>query len=883
MKKKKLLPIGIAACIAVGSFSLPSAFGCEYAVASVNDVFDFNDVIFDNLLKKVYRCIGIPIYTSPFGHYHMNNAASSFIAALAAVQSLVFHDKDGVPASGVSDDNSLASASDDKQGTSGNLSGGTGSGSNNNEYASVSAYTSPYYTVTYWDVFYPAEVGNVVSDKTRIPLKKQNISNNKNTNLSEVTAAAEKPGEKDSNSGVIPKEDKPSKDTVKDNVSEDKDNDVDEKPEEDNTTVEPSVPEDDPSVITPEDHATPYKRSYFADVYDNSSSIEYTDSEGNGVCSVFIYGSQDTYDEDGTLILSEGQELKGMIEIKNHLNGESVTFMPGEIDDYHDYVSEMFEFDVYMDSAKRGASYPRYIEEVDYNQLGWFINSETGEEVCSVIKHGVIERYDASGEVISREGEELEGIVEIKNLITGEVFTFPDGGNLQDYYGFVWKMCGGGAYYLSTVRDAAHALPYDVIQSFENIQFYDSDDLPVCDVNIYGATKYYDGEDFLYEKNDLKGFIEIIDSYTEEKYSFSPGELDDYKAFVRGLYGEDVRIYYSTEWDELLGLNNDDEDDGSDEDSTYDFEVYNQYYYIDSDDNLVCWVKEHLKTSTFEDGLEIAVDDSNAGALEIYIVPDKTRFSFAPGELEDLDSFVKEMFDGDAYLTKFVEGEGEEDSSQEGMSEVQHYTEYIYASKTGIMNCSAFLYGPRDIYINDEIVAVEDDLVGYIRIENYDTNEVLIFEPGDFKNADELNAYVFAMFEDGETLVSKNINDDYGTSYFEEEDTGSLPDEDPRYEEGEDYDEEYEDDIFRTFTYEDSDGSLLCNVIVYDATEVYKNNELVEVIYDKAGVVEIYDVINGKVYTFEPGELDDFEEFNAYVMEMYNGEAILVDNEEDTD
>ena len=53
MKKKKLLPIGIAACIAVGSFSLPSAFSYEYAVASVNDVVGFNDFVF-NVIANTY-------------------------------------------------------------------------------------------------------------------------------------------------------------------------------------------------------------------------------------------------------------------------------------------------------------------------------------------------------------------------------------------------------------------------------------------------------------------------------------------------------------------------------------------------------------------------------------------------------------------------------------------------------------------------------------------------------------------------------------------------------------------------------------------------------------------------------------------------------------
>ena len=851
MKKKKLLPIGIAACIAVGSFSLPSAFSCEYAVASVNDVLDFNDLVFNKVLKSVYKCIGIPFYTSPFDQYHISKANSSFVAALAALHFLEFNGKDDQkkdkPASdgvsGFSGGDSVASASDDRQGASENLPGGTVSGSYDNENVLVWADTAPYDTVTYFDVYYPAAAGTAASDNLRVPLKNQKISNNKTAPLSDVIAEAEKTGKNDGKSGVVPKEDKPSVDNIPKDIDKPVVEDPEEpkvpeepkEPEEDNGIVTPSLPEEKPPVVTPEQPKTPeLLKSYFVEVYDNSRSIDYVDSEGNEVCSVFIQGTLDTFDEEGALISSEGGDRKGTVEIKDHLNDETLTFSPGEIDNYDAFVSDRFGSDVYIGTISKGSSYPKYIEIYGTTISGVFVDVINDRSVCSIIKHGVEERYEG-GELVSREGEDTEGTIEIKNLLTGEVFTFPDGGDPEDYYGFVESMFGDGVYRLEVVGHYAYAEPEDIYQNFEEYRYRDSDDEghPLCNVNILGTTEYYENGILTYIDDDKKGAVKIYNFDTNEEFSFAPGELSDHRSFVKEMFGGKARLYDSTTWEKQLKPVKDAENPD---------DYQNEYYYIDSEENLVCYVSKHLYTEAHGEGYSYN-DDSNAGAIKIYNFLTGQSFSFKPGELGDFHNYVLNMFNGDAYLT----------TTDRYNDEViyQNFDSLSYYNNNDEMICSVVIYGTTEHYEDDVLAYVDNSKNGAAKITNHITEEKFSFAPGELS---DYGSFVREMFG-GDAHLG------YSTSWF--------------YQLEQLFGTDNVDDIKNEYYYIDSDDNLVCYVSKHLYTLV-KEEDGYSADYSNAGLIEIYNVLTGERFSFDSG-IDDSDRF---VYEMFNGEAYLAHIEE---
>ncbi len=91
-------------------------------------------------------------------------------------------------------------------------------------------------------------------------------------------------------------------------------------------------------------------------IYDNNKSFSYEDEEGNTICNVFKHGTIDTY-ENSELVSSEGAETAGTMEIHNVLTGETYIFAPGELDDYDEFVHDLFDREIYAASALIGPAF----------------------------------------------------------------------------------------------------------------------------------------------------------------------------------------------------------------------------------------------------------------------------------------------------------------------------------------------------------------------------------------------------------------------------------------------------------------------------------------------------------------------------------------------
>ena len=158
------------------------------------------------------------------------------------------------------------------------------------------------------------------------------------------------------------------------------------------------------------------------------------------------------------LVSSEGEEKAGTIEVHNLLTDEISTFMPGELEDPHDYVCDMFDDEVFPEGRTVGPSFGTFIEVFD-NNYDSFYSDSLGNTICRVRIHDTIDKYE-NDVLVSSESEYEVGTIEIHNLVTDERFLF-EPGTMDDYEEYVMKMFNGEAYYSGSLIGPAYAEPVD--------------------------------------------------------------------------------------------------------------------------------------------------------------------------------------------------------------------------------------------------------------------------------------------------------------------------------------------------------------------------------------------------------------------------------------
>lgn len=588
MNIKKLIPIGIVACVSVGSYGSAYSLDTEFASASVREAMYYSDAIFNQVIRNIIKSAGFSVQTPSFNDYYAASA-SSYVAALVAASALDFAagdffkigssdtvaDPDPLTSDpkqdhAAYDPSSLSSDQDDSP----VFTASAWPVSDHDEQDSIQSIYLPVYSNNAYIQAKPeavtvaavktADRGNSVispSSSKKDSKAVTPIAPGKDMKGS-TPAAPEKEKEK-----VTPAASEKERETLTPAAHENEQNTIiPEVPDDDFGTITPSVPDEDEYVIIPpiDDGAQEFQdlvKSYYIEVVDEGRSLSYSDSDGNAVCRVYIHGSVNTY-EDGELVLSEGNDEDGVIEITNLITGETFTFLPGELEDYDEFVRGLFKEDVYMDTLLRGSSFSKHVEVYGSTHKGVFKDADDNI-VCSIIKHGVVETYE-NGVLVSREGEDKEGIVEIHNLLTGELFTFPDGGELDDYYDFVREMFGGEGYRLESVGDYSYAEPDHTYENFEQVIYVDDDGISVCYVTIYGTTELYENGVLIGITEGRSGTIVIYNCLTQTTDTFLPGELEDYEAYVQELFEGNVHI------DDLSDYETDPDDEDNNSESSED-------------------------------------------------------------------------------------------------------------------------------------------------------------------------------------------------------------------------------------------------------------------------------------------------------------------------
>ena len=119
------------------------------------------------------------------------------------------------------------------------------------------------------------------------------------------------------------------------------------------------------------------------------------------------------------------------------------------------------------------------------NNKSFSYEDEEGNTICNVFKHGTIDTYE-NDEMVSSEGADTAGTIEINNVLTGEKYTFAPG-ELDSYDEFVHNLFDGEVYECSGMLGPA----YEFIESREIIdaEAYDEEVTEGHICEVCGETK----------------------------------------------------------------------------------------------------------------------------------------------------------------------------------------------------------------------------------------------------------------------------------------------------------------------------------------------------------------------------------------------------------
>ena len=206
------------------------------------------------------------------------------------------------------------------------------------------------------------------------------------------------------------------------------DDDISSQDDEDENNFEPETDfgemTPDPEVIDPNEvtyDPEPICYNFIKYEYDNSKIFSFTNHDGIKFCDVIIHGSLDVYYGDDYVYSVDTVIPAGSVEIYNFITGQSQIFAPGEIDDYEKYVHDMFDDKLYI-SGKVGPITETPVSIFDSTNYLPLYDAD-GNLIFEIIRYGVLEVYEF-GELVSIIGEDKKGRLEVRNLITGEVFDY---------------------------------------------------------------------------------------------------------------------------------------------------------------------------------------------------------------------------------------------------------------------------------------------------------------------------------------------------------------------------------------------------------------------------------------------------------------------------
>ena len=355
MKKTKLIPIGIAACFAVGLYCSVSGNTGDQSVASIGSAAVFDNSFIDSVIDNI-----------------LGNGTSE--NDTVAVESRVSKKEASVKTvTADSNENDNSSEIKNRESDFGNETFSVEEDSDETDSfggyvrdeAVVSVSDNDHEAADFEDpAFYEDDVNNevvyemrydIVTDETDVSEIDENDSDipdntfekTENTEIRDV-AVTRKADEEDSVTG---------KEREMNTAETEK-----ESSEEDNSAAESTENTDEcdhvwnPVTETVHHDAKTHTEKVTVSYLDNNISLSYCDADRNDICNVFIHRTLDRYEND-VLVSSESYKEEGTVEIKNLVTGEEFIFAPGELESYESFVNEMFDGEVFGAGALIGPAY----------------------------------------------------------------------------------------------------------------------------------------------------------------------------------------------------------------------------------------------------------------------------------------------------------------------------------------------------------------------------------------------------------------------------------------------------------------------------------------------------------------------------------------------
>lgn len=323
MKKKIFLPVGIAACLAVGIITSVSAADNTVNSASLKDVVDSENIFFNSLMGNFGKSEEVVPVAQPEGE-----SVASESVALPAVAAVSF---DGEDDSYVESDPEVEADDVNDE-------------ANATAYLPVSVTSDPaqdldeQYVAAEEDFDTEDDIVEMINDTVQTPavtpdhsFDAKEISDLENEVKPATGQSPDDSEESESNAEIA----------------------TDEKEAE-----QEALHEHEWKPVTETVHHDAETHTEEVSVYfvDNNKSYSYCNEDDKTVCEVFRYGTTVEYHDDEIFAI-EGEETAGTVEISNLVTGEKFSFAPGELESLDAFLHEMFGDDIYGASAMIGPAW----------------------------------------------------------------------------------------------------------------------------------------------------------------------------------------------------------------------------------------------------------------------------------------------------------------------------------------------------------------------------------------------------------------------------------------------------------------------------------------------------------------------------------------------
>jgi len=308
MKKKIFLPVGIAACLAVGIITSVSAADNTVNSASLKDVVDSENIFFNSLMGNFGKSEEVVPVAQPEGE-----SVASESVALPAVAAVSF---DGEDDSYVESDPEVEAddVNDEANATASLPVSVTSDPAQDLEEQYVAAEEA---FVTEGDIV------EVINDTVQTPA----VTPDHSFDAKEIS---------DLENEVKPATGQSPDDSDEESTSEVAADEQEKEIEAEHEHVWKPVTE------TVHHDAETHTEEVWISCYDNNKTFTFLNLNGDVVCNVHIHGTIEEYEGD-ELISAEGVETEGVVDIYNVVTGESFSFAPGELESVNEFVYGMFD------------------------------------------------------------------------------------------------------------------------------------------------------------------------------------------------------------------------------------------------------------------------------------------------------------------------------------------------------------------------------------------------------------------------------------------------------------------------------------------------------------------------------------------------------------